>query len=113
MGEEKKTEAEKAEKERVIEKPSYSLEEFVGKYNHPSYGILEFYINNGDLKVNYGKDSQVSIKYHNNNTYKITVEKFLMTKTVTFLSNTEGKINCLKIDIEPKLKLTIFKKLVT
>lgn len=109
-GKAKKIEAEKAEQERTIIKPSYPLDEYVGKYYHPGYGTLEFFMDNKGLKVNYGKNSQVSIKHYDKDTYRITIDKFMMTKNVTFITNTEGKIDSLEIDAEPKLKPTIFTK---
>ncbi|MBN1327953.1 MAG: serine hydrolase [Candidatus Heimdallarchaeota archaeon] len=108
----KNLEEDKVKKELI--KPSHPLEDFVGIYQHPGYGKLEFSLKNNQLSASYGKDSKVSIDHFNYDVFIIKIEHlggFGISKFVTFRADFQGKITHLEIDAEPLLKPTIFEKI--
>ncbi|MHA1187872.1 MAG: serine hydrolase [Candidatus Heimdallarchaeota archaeon] len=101
---------EKEETQKEILEPTHPLEDFVGKYEHPGYGVLEFYINNNQLDTYYGKNSEVITKHQNENSFTITVVRFQNPWNITFKENSEGEISSFEILIDRQLKPVVFKK---
>ena len=81
---------------------------------HPGYGKLEFSLLNNQFQTSYGKNSKVSIKHYNYDTYVIKIEHlggFGVSKFVTFRADFNGKITHLEIDAEPLIEPAVFRKI--
>ncbi|MFW9923502.1 MAG: DUF3471 domain-containing protein, partial [Candidatus Thorarchaeota archaeon] len=100
--------------EKIETKPSHPLSDFVGKYNHPGYGLLEFYLKGQELKVKYGENDTRNhiVKHQHYDTFTLEIGMaYGMTKHVTFRMDFQGKINGLELDAEPLLKPVVFEKI--
>ncbi len=109
----KNLEESKAKKQEIM-KPSHPLDDFIGVYQHPGYGELEFSLKNNQLLASYGKGSKVSIEHYNYDTFIIKIEHlggFGVPKFVTFRADFHGKISHLEIDAEPLREPTNFDKI--
>ena len=111
MQAEKSTQMKDPQKQKT--KPSRPLKEFVGIFTHPGYGDLEFFIEDSELKVNYGKGSDVEVTHYHFDTFTLNIKTlggFGTKKLVTFRDNFLGEITHLEMNAEPLVKPARFEK---
>ncbi|MDC8774248.1 serine hydrolase [Roseateles albus] len=94
-------------------KPALDLVEYAGEYEHPGYGILTI---GGDakqgLKMRYN-DMQAALPHWHYEVFQAPKDKLseLSETRVQFLSNFEGDVDALRVELEPAVKAIEFKRL--
>jgi len=90
-------------------KPSHALEAYVGKFEHPAYGLLEISKEGEGLFIGiHGKKS--ALEHYHYDVFKATDEKYFDGQKFAFVSNIRGDIDELQSKIEPAVKEIIFKR---
>jgi len=85
-------------------KPSHAMEEYVGSYCHPGYGILEITLESGKLKLTHNLWS-IPLKHYHYDTFESN------TMAVSFLSDKKGRIGSVLVPLEPSVKDIEFKRI--
>ncbi|MFK7948391.1 MAG: serine hydrolase [Saprospiraceae bacterium] len=89
-------------------KPSFALKDYVGKYEHKGYGVIEIIEKKGDLNILRGGDETALTHYHfdvfqtGDDAGKLKVQ---------FQMNVNGEITSIDIPLEASLKPIKFKRL--
>lgn len=113
--EEGKKEAEQAKKDKDKDrkpntKPSHPLEDYVGDYEHPGYGVFSVQKKGDDLQAVYNSIPYTVTHYHYD-VFDLIYEKFDMTFKVSFLTDLKGNIESLSIQLEPAVGPAVFTRL--
>ncbi|MCP2604929.1 serine hydrolase [Candidatus Aminicenantes bacterium AH-873-B07] len=109
-----KERAEKAKKEKdkdrkLNTKPSHSLEDYVGEYENPGYGIIKIEKEGNSLKATYNSITYTLTHYHYD-VFELKNEFLGITKKVSFFMDKKGNINSLLIQMEPAIEDIVFKR---
>lgn len=94
-------------------KPALALTDYVGEYEHPGYGKLSI---GGDasqgLNMSYN-DLKAALPHWHYEVFQTAKDKLseLSETRVQFLSNFEGDVDALRIELEPAVKAIEFKRL--
>lgn len=101
------------EEEDVIQikntKPSFALKDYVGKYEHKGYGIVEVLEKEGDLYLS-ANGEETKIPHYHFDVFE--ADAAIGKLKVQFQMNTNGEITSLDIPVEPALnKSLVFKRL--
>ncbi|MFX1604696.1 MAG: serine hydrolase [Promethearchaeota archaeon] len=89
-------------------KPSHPLTEYVGRYHHPGYGVLNVSTEGDGLQIKYGTQIFPLIHYHYD-TFQINFERYGFRDLLTFYTDSSGDIESFTIRIEiqvPPVKFT-------
>ncbi len=110
-----KAEREKSQKEqdanRVPDtKPSHSLDDYVGEYENPGYGVFKVEKAGDQLKAEYNSTSGILTHFHYD-MFKLKDEMFERNMMVTFLMDLKGQIFRLLIPLEPNVKAIEFTRM--
>lgn len=107
-----KEKKEKSEKDRKQgTNPSHPLEDYVGLFEHPGYGIFTVHLENEELRGEYNQIPSVLKHYHYDVFSLEFDEAFELDIKISFSSNPKGKINSLAIQLEPTVDELIFKRI--
>ncbi|MEH2401098.1 DUF3471 domain-containing protein [Nostoc sp.] len=89
--------------------PSHPLEDYIGYFEHPGYGILSIEINDDRLTATHNSIIYKLEHYH----YDIFVESELGDKPelISFLTDTKGNITSVAIPLEPTVKEILFTRI--
>jgi len=110
-----KAEAEKLKKEKdkdrkLNTKPSHALEDYVGEYEHPGYGIITVEKEGDGLKGKYNSFSGPLTHYHYD-IFELKNELLNMSQKITFSTDLKGNIFSLSIQMEPAVKEIVFTRM--
>jgi CubicO group peptidase (beta-lactamase class C family) len=110
-----KKEAEKAKKEKDKDrkpntKTSHPLEDYVGDYEHPGYGVLSVREEGDQLKGEYNSISYEMVHYHYD-VFKITHEFMEVDTKLSFSTDDKGNIGSLAVQLEPNVDKIVFTKM--
>jgi CubicO group peptidase (beta-lactamase class C family) len=87
--------------------PSHSLEQYVGEYEHPGYGILSFTLGDGTLKAQLN-DNSFSVTHYHYDTFELYWEQWDLRIKATFSTNARGDIDRVVAPIEHSLSDIVF-----
>jgi len=110
-----KEEAEKAKKEKdkdrkLNTKPSHSLEDYAGDYEHPGYGVLSVNKEGDQLKAEYNSIPFTLTHYHYD-IFEFHNEFLDITTKVSFFTDLKGNIGSLAVQLEPAVKEIVFTRM--
>jgi CubicO group peptidase (beta-lactamase class C family) len=92
-------------------KPSHPLDNYVGKFEHPAYGIVEVTKEGENLSINaHGLKS--ALEHYHYDVFRAMDERYFGGRKFSFVSNVSGEIDQIQSKIEPAVKDIIFKKKV-
>ncbi|MCK5238984.1 MAG: serine hydrolase [Candidatus Thorarchaeota archaeon] len=110
----KKAYRESKEKEEELKvtdtKPTHPLEEYVGNYHNPGYGILTILSEEDELKLKYGSQKFPVTHYHYD-TFQYNLERYDFGDTLTFFTESSGDIESLTIRLEMQVPPIKFARL--
>ena len=106
----KKAKKEKDKDRKLNTKPSHSLEEYAGDYEHPGYGVVSVEKEGDNLKATYNSIS-FTIKHYHYDIFEFRIELFDMTQKVSFLTDNKGNIASLSVQLEPAVKEIVFSRM--
>lgn len=106
----KETEKHSKELRKADALPTHDLQEYSGKYQHPGYGPLEFYIEKGLLMMKYGTVNYPLSHYHYD-TFQFEMTRWDIRELLTFQVDSLGDIIGVSVKIEELLPPILFKKL--
>lgn len=90
-------------------KPSHALDAYVGKFEHPAYGVLEVLKEGDGLFINKnGKKSP--LEHYHYDVFKATDEKYFGGQKFAFVSNMRGDVEEMQSKIEPAVDDIVFKR---
>ncbi|HMJ67511.1 MAG TPA: serine hydrolase [Cyclobacteriaceae bacterium] len=90
--------------------PSHPMKAYVGKYEHPGYGIVEISLTGDDLAVDvHGLKSP--LRHYHYDYFEATDEKYFDKEKVSFISSLKGEIDRLAIRLEPQVDDIVFKRI--
>lgn len=95
-----------------ISKPAHRLEEYVGCYEHPAYGIIQVKLENNQLFATYG-EMIASLNCKCYDIFNGKIDEALLDKSTiifSFANNTSGDICELSVPLDQTVKPIIFKK---
>jgi hypothetical protein len=92
-------------------KPSHPLESYVGKFDHPAYGVLEITKEGDGLSINiHGLKS--ALEHYHYDVFRAKDDRFYGGQKFSFVSNLSGDIDQIQSKIEPAVKEIVFTKKV-
>lgn len=87
--------------------PSHDLKAYLGKYEHPGYGIVEVAMDGDSLSVDvHGLRSK--LKHYHYDYFEATDERYFSHEKVGFSSNLKGEVDRLSLPLEPALDDIVF-----
>lgn len=108
--EQEKSKKEKGKEKKLGTKPSHPIEDYLGDYEHPGYGVASISKDGDQLKVVYNSIEYVMTHYHYD-VFEIVNEMFGMTQKVSFISDVKGNIHQAAIEMEPAVDAVLFAKM--
>lgn len=115
----KYTEAKKAS-EKLLDKissdqkpgtqPSHFLEEYMGDFENPGYGILSVVIKDEYLVANYNS-MEFELQHYHYDIFEMKSDLFEFYTLVSFVTDTQGDITSLSTSLEPIVKPIVFTRL--
>jgi len=108
--EEEKSKKEKEKERKLDTKPSHPIEDYIGEYEHPGYGIASITKEKDQLKVVYNSIEFLMTHYHYD-VFEIENEMFGVTQKISFLTDVKGNIHQASIQMEPAVEAILFTKL--
>lgn len=103
---------EKEAKKNSKSNPSFSLEHYVGNYDHPGYGTIKIYLENGQLFANYYRLT-IPLNHWEQDIFEAseeTEDPVLLRKNFSFFLDSSGKIHTLCVSLEPTIPPIGFQK---
>ena len=92
-------------------KPSHPLDNYVGKFEHPAYGVLEVTKEGDGLSISvHGLKS--ALEHYHYDIFRATDERYFGGQKFSFVSNVSGEIDQIQSKIEPAVKDIVFKRKV-
>jgi hypothetical protein len=92
--------------------PAHKLEDYVGYYEHPAYGVVQVKLENDRLFCTYG-EMTLSLSHKCYDIFNGKIDQSLFgdnTMSVSFSNNTSGDICEISIPLEGSVKPIVFKK---
>ncbi len=110
-----KEEAEKAKKEKdkdrkLNTKPSHSLKDYAGDYEHPGYGVLAIKKEGDRLKGVFNSIS-FDVKHYHYDIFEMSNEEFDLAEKASFFTDTKGNISSLSVQLEDSVEAIVFTKM--
>jgi CubicO group peptidase (beta-lactamase class C family) len=104
--------ADKAKKEadkdrKVGTKPSHPLEEYVGDYEHPGYGVITIGKAGDALKVKFNS-LEGDLRHYHYDVFEIAGEDDTANRKIAFFADLKGNVNSLSVQLEPSVKDIVF-----
>jgi len=90
--------------------PIHILQEYVGKYHHPGYGILEVNIQDALLRIKHGT-AEYPLEHYHYDTFQYQIARWEFTELLSFQTDAYGDISGLTIKLEESLPPIFFKRL--
>ncbi|MEH1845025.1 MAG: serine hydrolase [Nostoc sp.] len=94
---------------KTLTQPSHPLEDYIGDFEHPAYGVFSVEINDNHLTATHNSIIYKLEHYH----YDIFVESELGDKPelISFLTDTKGNITSVAVPLEPTVKEILFTRI--
>jgi CubicO group peptidase (beta-lactamase class C family) len=92
-------------------RPSHALQDYVGEYEHPGYGMVRIALENNELRLAYNKKGFSPLKHFHYDVFEFTpepVDESLGKLKVSFSTNFQGEIDRLQIPLEEHVKEIAF-----
>jgi hypothetical protein len=109
--------AQEAEKQKTADesvarklgtKPSHTLAEYAGEYEHPGYGIIAVKFDGKNLKARFNSFNMPMEHWHYD-VFRAAVEEDPDEKfTITFYTNDKGDLDRIEVPLEPTVKAIVF-----
>jgi hypothetical protein len=104
--------ADKAKKEadkdrKANTKPSHPLEEYVGDYEHPGYGVITIGKAGDALKVKFNS-LEGDLRHYHYDVFEIAGEDDTGNRKIAFFADLKGNINSFSVQLEPSVKDIVF-----
>jgi len=109
--------AKEAEKQKMTDestarklgtKPSHTVAEYVGEYEHPGYGIVAVKFDGKNLKARFNSFN-MPLEHWHYDVFRGSVEEDPDEKfTLTFYTNDKGDLDRLEVPLEPAVKAIVF-----
>lgn len=92
-------------------KPSHPLEHYVGKFEHPAYGLLEVVKEGDGLSISvHGLKS--ALEHYHYDIFRATDERYFRGQKFSFSSDVNGEFDQVQSKIEPMVSDIVFKRKV-
>jgi len=90
-------------------RPSHDLEEYVGDYEHPGYGVAKVEMKGSDLRITLNRIT-APLKHFHYDTFETPEDPLnpIEKEKVSFTTNTKGDIESLSVLLEPNVKPIVF-----
>jgi CubicO group peptidase (beta-lactamase class C family) len=82
--------------------PSHHIESYAGHYVHPGYGTLQVEVQDGEMHTVLG-ELEMTTRHRHYDTWTIEYEPLESSFTMTFLTNADGKLFAVELDLEPSM----------
>jgi CubicO group peptidase (beta-lactamase class C family) len=106
----KEGESEKKEEERINgTRPTHSLKDYAGQYEHPGYGMFSIEFKDESLSGKYNM-FDFELEHFHYDVFQTTDEIAFGKMKLSFTSNLKGDINKLKVQLEPAVDEIVFTK---
>jgi hypothetical protein len=107
-----KAEAEKKKAEREKDrkpgtKPSHPLDDYVGEYEHPAYGMFAIKKEGDQLKADF-HSMTFNLNHFHYDTFDLKNDLASINQPLTFVIDPKGNIGSLTIKLEPAVKEIVF-----
>ncbi len=111
---EKQAKAKKATVRKLGTVPSHKLEDYIGDFSHPGYGLVNIWMKDGVLWVRYNSIEAPLEHWHYDvfNAGKNPADPAFEDKKVQFFSSLSGSIDALEAALEPAVKPIHFSRAV-
>ncbi len=96
--------------QRKTTRPSHELKDFIGRFSHPGYGLVEIKMEDGKLVLYYGT-LVMPLKHYHYNSFQGEVEFVNMQFLFTFQIDAQGNIASFSAPLEPMVEAIEFKRL--
>ena len=90
--------------------PNHNLEDYVGKYYHPGYGVLEAILTDGALRAKHGT-AEYPLEHYHYDTFQYAINRWEFRELLTFHMDVYGDISGVTIKLEEKLPPIMFRRL--
>jgi CubicO group peptidase (beta-lactamase class C family) len=87
--------------------PTHDLQEYVGKYHHPGYGVFETFLKDGSLIIKHGTAEYPLVHYHYN-TFQYIIARWEFRELLTFQTDSYGDISGVTMKIDEVLPPILF-----
>jgi CubicO group peptidase (beta-lactamase class C family) len=109
--------ADKAKKEAEKDRktgtnPSHPLEEYVGDYENPGYGVIKVFKAGAGLKTKFNS-LEGDLKHYHYDVFEIAGEDEVGNRKVSFSTDLKGNINSLSVQLEPSVKEIVFSRIAS
>ncbi len=92
--------------------PSHKLEDYVGEFEHPAYGVIAVTADKDSLRINFHGMSS-GLRHYHYDIFEGTGPRYFKGEKVSFITNKAGEIHELHAKLEPAVKDLVFaRKLV-
>ncbi len=89
--------------------PSHDLKAYLGRYEHPGYGVVEITMEGDSLQVDvHGLKSK--LKHYHYDFFEATDERYFNREKVGFSSNLKGEVDRVSLPLEPSLDDIVFNR---
>jgi hypothetical protein len=92
-------------------KPSHPLDNYVGKFEHPAYGVLEVTKEGDSLSISV-RGLKSALEHYHYDIFRATDERYFGGQKFSFVSNVSGEIDQIQSKFEPAVKDIVFKRKV-
>jgi CubicO group peptidase (beta-lactamase class C family) len=90
--------------------PSHALKAYVGRYEHPAYGVVEIAMNGDDLALDiHGLKS--GLKHYHYDYFEATNEQYFNHDKINFSSDLKGNVDRLYMKLEPAVDDIVFERI--
>jgi len=92
-------------------RPLHALQDYVGEYEHPGYGTVRIDLQNGEMRAAYNKKEFSPLKHFHYDIFEFTpdpADESLGKMKLSFSTNLQGEIDCLRIPMEEHVKAIAF-----
>lgn len=90
--------------------PTHPLEEYVGDYQNPGYGVFGIVLDKDELKMKYGTQKFPLIHYHYDS-FQYDSKKYEFRDTLTFYTEASGDVESFRIRLEMQVPPIKFSRL--
>jgi len=110
-----KKEAEKSKKEKGKDRkpnttPSHPLEDYVGEYENPGYGVLYIKKDGDNLKATYNS-IEFEVEHYHYDIFEFKNELLDMNQKASFFTDVKGHIGSLSVQFEPAVDEIVFDRI--
>ena len=99
-----------ASNRKIGTQPSHPLEDYIGSFEHPAYGILLIEINDNHLIATHNS-IVYKLEHYHYDIFFVESELGDQPELISFLTDTQGNITSLTFPFEPTVKSILFTRI--